>query len=302
MLQITRHLRVLPPPARPAFPGLTFVAAMATSAAPAEPEILHRREGALGVVTLNRPRALNALTTAMVEALNDVLAAFEADPSCAAVAIEGAGGRAFCAGGDVKAVVTAAAAGRLDDAFRFFRSEYRTNYKIARLAKPYIALIDGITMGGGAGVSMHGTFRIATERTVFAMPECAIGLIPDIGASHFLTRLPGGLGLYLGLTGARLAGADVLHAGLATHYVPSDALGELRGAVAALGAAAGDERALGAALAGVQARRPVPAGDLPARRPAIDAVFSGKASLEEVYEACEAHGEFGRATAEAMAK
>jgi enoyl-CoA hydratase/carnithine racemase len=300
MLQITRHLRA---PASAARAVLPSIAAMSTNAAPTDPEILRRREGPLGVVTLNRPRALNALTTGMVESLHDVLTDFERDPQVAAVAIEGSGARAFCAGGDVKAVVQDAEAGRLQDAFRFFRSEYRTNLKIATLRKPYIAFIDGITMGGGAGVSVHGTFRIATERTLFAMPECAIGLIPDIGASYFLTRLPGGLGLYLGLTGARLAGADVLHAGLATHYVSSELLNELKREIGAIGQAAGDERAVGAVLAWFQGRRAVPAGELlPTHRAAIDAIFSNKDSLEDVYAACEAHGEFGRTTAEAMAK
>ena len=177
---------------------------MPFSTAATSSEILHSREDAIGHVTLNRPKALNALTTGMVEALYDALVDFESDADVAAVVIRGTGNKAFCAGGDVKAVVQMCQAGEIEDAMRFFRSEYRTNYKIARLNKTYIALMDGITMGGGAGVSVHGMFRIATERTLFAMPECAIGLIPDIGASYFLSRLPGSLGMYLGLTGARL--------------------------------------------------------------------------------------------------
>lgn len=177
---------------------------MSASTTATNSEILHSREGAIGTVTLNRPKALNALTTGMVEALYDVLTEFETDPDVAAVVIRGTGDKAFCAGGDVKAVVQMCQDGNIEEAMRFFRSEYRMNYKIYKLQKPYVAFLDGITMGGGAGVSVHGTFRVATERTLFAMPECAIGLIPDIGASYFLPRLPGNLGLYLSLTGARL--------------------------------------------------------------------------------------------------
>ena len=178
---------------------------MSTSASNStEAEILCRQDGPFGVITLNRPKALNALTTDMVETLYDTLKSLDADTSVAAVIIKGAGGKAFCAGGDVKAVVEMGKAGKIEEAMRFFRSEYKLNYKIATLSKPYVAVLDGITMGGGAGVSVHGTFRIATENTLFAMPECGIGLIPDIGGSYFLPRLPGKLGWYLGLTGARL--------------------------------------------------------------------------------------------------
>jgi enoyl-CoA hydratase/carnithine racemase len=177
-----------------------------TSAAPAEPEVLQQQTGQLAILTLNRPKALNALTTGMVEDVYKTLKDYENNPSIAAVLINGAGGKAFCAGGDVKAVVQMSEAGKIEEAMRFFRSEYHLNYKIATFKKPYIALLDGITMGGGVGVSVHGTFRIATERTVFAMPECAIGLIPDVGGSYFLPRLvpDGSLGLYIGLTGCRL--------------------------------------------------------------------------------------------------
>jgi len=180
----------------------------AAAAPPAEPEVLQEQTGPLANVTLNRPKALNALTAGMVEDLYKTLKHFENEPSIAAVLINGAGGKAFCAGGDVKAVVQLSQAGKIEEAMRFFRSEYHLDYKIATLKKPYIALLDGITMGGGVGVSVHGTFRIATERTLFAMPECAIGLIPDVGGSFFLPRLDNSLGLYIALTGCRLKVSD----------------------------------------------------------------------------------------------
>jgi Enoyl-CoA hydratase/isomerase len=182
-----------------------LVAMSSAAAAPEEPEVLQQQTGPMAILTLNRPKALNALTTGMVEDLYKTLKKYETNPSIAAILINGAGGKAFCAGGDVKLVVQLSQAGKIEEAMRFFRSEYHLNYKIATLRKPYIAVLDGITMGGGVGVSVHGNFRVATERTLFAMPECAIGLIPDVGGSYFLPRLvPEGLGLYIGLTGCRL--------------------------------------------------------------------------------------------------
>ncbi len=187
--------------------------------------------GRAGFVTLNRPQALNALTLAMIEAMDARLAAWATDPAVDAVVVRGTGERAFCAGGDVRAIWQAGKDG--DPLTRdFFRAEYRLNRRIKVFAKPYVALIDGITMGGGVGVSVHGSHRVATERTLFAMPETRIGLFPDVGASHFLPRLEGKLGLYLGLTGARLRAADALYAGVATHYVDSARLPELEEAFA----------------------------------------------------------------------
>lgn len=175
-----------------------------------------------GVVTLNRPKALNAANTEMVEQLAACLKKWSSTRSM--IIIKGAGGKAFCAGGDVRTLVEGdtATLGRY-----FFRTEYTMNYVIGTLQIPYIAFIDGITMGGGVGLSVHGKYRIATERTLFAMPETAIGLFPDVGGSYFLPRLQGKLGAYLGLTGFRLKGADVLHAGIATHFCASEKLPEL---------------------------------------------------------------------------
>lgn len=189
-------------------------------------EILFDQEGPIGVITLNRPKALNALTLSQVRALNPKLAEWASEPSVAAVVIQGAGERAFCAGGDVRAVAEDGLAmrrGESDGALTrdFFREEYILNRNIFRFPKPYIALLDGITMGGGKGLSAHGSHRVATERIQFAMPETNIGLFPDVGGGYFLPRLPGQLGAYLALTGARLGAADCEYIGFATHAVPS---------------------------------------------------------------------------------
>lgn len=185
----------------------------------------------LGIITLDRPKALNALSTEMCLTLDEKLSDWENDPTINVVLIKGDGGKAFCAGGDVR---TIAEKGPDDStvAHDFFSTEYKMNAKIFHFSKPFVALLDGITMGGGVGVSIHGSHRIITENTLFAMPESAIGLIPDVGGSYFLPRLPGALGPYLGLTGARLRGADILYAGIGTAYIPSDKLENLINALA----------------------------------------------------------------------
>lgn len=198
-------------------------------------DVLFERRGHAGIATLNRPRALNALSLDMVLALSRQLTLWAADDRVARVILTGAGDRAFCAGGDIRELYDAAKAGdeaRLD---RFYRHEYRLNRAIARFPKPFIAVIDGITMGGGVGVSVHGSHRVASARTQFAMPETGIGFFPDVGGSYFLPRCPGEVGMYLGLTGARLAAADALYAGIATDYVPA---ARLDAAIAALSDAA----------------------------------------------------------------
>jgi len=188
-----------------------------------EPEILFEVRDGLALVTLNRPKALNALTFDMVLALDARLAAWAMDDAVWAVMLQGAGDRAFCAGGDIRAMYDDRAAdGDLRD--RFYWHEYRLNRRIHRFPKPYIALADGVTMGGGVGVSEHGSHRVVTERTLYAMPETGIGLFPDVGGSYFLPRLADSLGPYLGLTGARLRAADCRAAGLADIYIPSEAL------------------------------------------------------------------------------
>ncbi len=179
----------------------------------------------LGIITLNRPGALNALSTDMCRAIDEKLAAWDVDKGIKAVVIRGGGGKAFCAGGDVRAIVEQGHENNTK-AQEFFATEYKMNARIFHFSKPFIALLDGITMGGGVGVSIHGSHRIVTENTLFAMPEAAIGLIPDVGGSYFLPRFPGATGLYLGLTGARLKGADTLYVGIGTAYMQSDKLAE----------------------------------------------------------------------------
>jgi enoyl-CoA hydratase len=184
-------------------------------------EILFEAKGGVGLVTLNRPQALNALTLGMVHELDARLRDWAGDPAVRCVVVQGAGDRAFCAGGDIRALYDS---GRTEGdtlTADFYREEYRLNRRIKRFPKPYVALIDGVTMGGGVGVSVHGSHRVATERTLFAMPETGIGLFPDVGGSYFLPRCPGRLGFYLGLTGARIKAADCLYAGIATHHVPA---------------------------------------------------------------------------------
>jgi enoyl-CoA hydratase len=181
-------------------------------------EVLFEQRGALGLITLNRPRVLNALTEAMCIAMDAQLVRWRDDDSIKAVVIRGAGERAFCAGGDVRVLYEAgkmAAANAAD----FYRNEYRMNARIKHFPKPYIALLHGIVMGGGVGVSIHGSHRIADARTVFSMPETGIGMFPDVGGSYFLPRLPGEIGMYLALTGSHLKASDMLYSGVATHCV-----------------------------------------------------------------------------------
>ena len=167
-------------------------------------DILFGREGDVATVTLNRPQALNAFTLAMYRRFDPMLRGWADDPEIRAVLIRGAGERAFCAGGDVRAIYEAGRGISGDRALTsaFFREEYELIRHIHRYPKPYVAIIDGITMGGGAGVSVNGAFRIAAERTMLAMPETGIGLFPDVGATRFLNLCPGRIGRYLGLTGA----------------------------------------------------------------------------------------------------
>ncbi|XP_037964517.2 3-hydroxyisobutyryl-CoA hydrolase, mitochondrial [Plutella xylostella] len=185
----------------------------------AEDDVLFETLNNAGIVTLNRPKALNSVNTSMVTKLLKQLPEWEKTKTM--VIVKGAGEKAFCAGGDVKAAID-----RVEGP-RFFFTEYNVNSIIGKYKIPYIAFINGITMGGGLGLSVHGRYRVATEKTVIAMPETKIGLFPDVGGSYFLPRLQVNLGPYLGLTGDRLKGKDVVKAGIATHFVPSSRLYEL---------------------------------------------------------------------------
>ncbi|CAD1479163.1 unnamed protein product, partial [Heterotrigona itama] len=190
-------------------------------------DVLFKDIGDKGIIILNRPKALNALNLSMVEKIYPILKKWESSKRL--VIIEGAGEKAFCAGGDVKSIVnTLKETENKILGETFFRKEYSLNYLIGTCKIPYVAIINGITMGGGVGLSVHGKYRIATEKTLFAMPETAIGLFPDVGGTYFLPRLKGKLGLYLGLTGDRLKGIDVLLAGIATHFVTSEKLPNLK--------------------------------------------------------------------------
>ena len=190
-------------------------------------EILFAKQGRIGLVTLNRPQALNALTRTMCIALHRQLMDWAMDDDVQAVVVEGAGGKAFCAGGDVVAMHRDGKAGS-PDFEGFFHDEYRMNQAIAHYPKPYVALVDGISMGGGVGISVHAPYRVATEKTLFAMPETGIGLIPDVGGTHALPRFPGEFGTWAGLTGARVKGGDCVAIGYCTHFVPSAEIPALR--------------------------------------------------------------------------
>lgn len=188
--------------------------------------VLFREVESKCVITLNRPKVLNSLNLPMIHALTDKLKEYEGNPLKKLVILKGAGEKAFCAGGDVVAVRQSG----LGDgviARKFFFDEYKLNHLIGTFELPFVALIDGVTMGGGVGLSVHGKFRVATEKTLFAMPETAIGLFPDVGGGYFLPRLRGHLGYYLALTGHRLRGRDVMEAGIATHFIKSDKLDQL---------------------------------------------------------------------------
>ena len=198
-----------------------------------ENEIIARKSGSIGRITLNRPKALNALNTGMVHAMTEALLAWADDDDVKAVLVDGAGEKGFCAGGDILMLHQSGQAGD-GRAWEFWRDEYRLNTLIKRYPKPYIALMDGITMGGGVGVSVHGSHRIATDRTMFAMPETGIGFHPDVGGAYFLPRLPGETGMWMGLTGARLKAPDAIAIGLATHYTPA---GDVERLIASLEAA-----------------------------------------------------------------
>lgn len=196
-------------------------------------ETLVAREGEAGVITLNRPKALNALTLRMVQDMSAALVNWEQDDRITRVVIKSVGDRAFSAGGDIRLVHDLGKSGRQDEALRFFREEYRLNREIKRYRKPYVAMIDGIVMGGGVGVSLHGSHRIAGDRYSFAMPEVGIGFFPDVGATFALPRLPFHAGTYLALSGARIGRGDALALGLATHAVNSKDFTAVEAALAA---------------------------------------------------------------------
>lgn len=231
----------------------------------AEPPVRVERRGRLGVLILDRPSVINALDREMVGMLADALDAWEHDPDVGAVLVSGAGDRGLCAGGDVVGLFRAATGDDRAAAADFWWHEYRLNARIARYPKPYVAFMDGLVLGGGVGVSAHGSHRIVTERTRLGMPETGIGFVPDVGGTWLLSQAPGELGTHLGLTGALVPGEDAIALGLADAYVPAARLGALAEALETIEP--------DAAIAAV-AERP-PASALLRERPWIDEAYAG---------------------------
>ncbi len=241
--------------------------------------LIMAREGTAGTLLMNRVKALNALTLEMIRDFQEALDTWKHDAAVKLVVLEGAGGRAFCAGGDVRAVREAALAGDRAPVSAFFTEEYRVNQGIAEFGKPWVSMIDGVCMGGGIGLAVHNGPVVVTENALLAMPETAIALFPDVGTSHVLPRLPGAIGTWLALTGARLRGADALHAGLATHFVPAAKLPALRAALVESGDVAVLE----------QFAETPPAASFAAHRALIDHAF-GQPSMLAIIAALEADG------------
>lgn len=250
-------------------------------------DILFERRGAAGIVTLNRPKALNAVTHGMVLTLRAQLDRWAEDSAIAHVVIVAAGDRAFSAGGDIRALYDLGKAGKHDEALQFWRDEYPLNVAIKNYRKPYVALIDGIAMGGGVGVSVHGSHRVAGDRFSFAMPEVGIGFFPDVGATWFLPRMPGKFGALCALTGERLGPADAVAMGIATHRVSSARFGEVLDALS--GTVSVD--AVLAAFA-----EQVEPGPVAQRRAEVDRVF-GVSRVEDVLDALDREAISGSAGA-----
>jgi enoyl-CoA hydratase len=250
------------------------------SAVTTEAELIAIVEGRAGRLRLNRPRPIHALTLEMCQQMSAALAEWRDDPAVELVMIDHAQGRGFCAGGDVRAV---AESGKGDGAYarKFFHDEYQMNHLLFTYPKPVVAVMDGITMGGGAGISDPARYRIVTERTVYAMPETGIGLFPDVGGGWYLSRLPGRTGVFLGLTGARLDGAECLAIGIGTHCLPSEAIEEVKAAIIA------EPQAIDAILA--DAAVPPPPARILDNRERIDGLFASD-RLEDILAALDADG------------
>lgn len=238
-------------------------------AAPAaEPEVLIRIDGRAGRITMNRPKALNALTLGMVREIWAALLKWKDDPAVKLVLLDGTGDRALCAGGDVVSLYNSRSEGS-GLARTFWREEYRLNALIHRYPKPFVAVQDGIVMGGGIGLSGHAQHRIVTERSMLAMPETGIGLIPDVGGTWILAHSPGELGIYLGLTGVRMNGADAIQAGFSGTFMPSSGLEALKAELIRE-----DGRPVDEIVDGLSDEHPVPASPVMALKPKIDRWFA----------------------------
>src|ERR1700733_3727715 len=263
-------------------------------AAPADGEgdLIVRREGSAGIIRLNRPKAINAMTLEMSEGIDAALDQFEADPAVAAVVLEGAGERGLCAGGDIRGLYESSRAGG-DLGKVFWRQEYVMNARIAKFPKPYVAFMDGLVMGGGVGLSAHGRHRVVTERTRLAMPEVGLGFFPDVGGPWLLSRSPGELGAYFGLTGQTMNGPDAIHARFADAVVPSGKLPALRDALTKvrLGATSEEIKTLIDGFATGETSGPVAA-----LQPSIDVWFTHE-RMEDIVAALQRDGsELAQAT------
>jgi enoyl-CoA hydratase len=241
-------------------------------------EILTRVDRGVGLITLNRPKAINSLTHPMVNEMSRVLTEWERDDGIHAVVVSGAGERGLCAGGDIVVIYHSARADG-SEARQFWYDEYLLNAEIGRYTKPYVALMDGIVMGGGVGVAAHGSVRVVTETTKMAMPEVGIGFIPDVGGTLILSRAPGLLGVHAALTGATFDGADAIAMGFADHFVPHDKLQDFTAAIINDG--------IDAALA-AYAQEP-PSSHLLAQRDWIDHCYAGETAAEDIVAALRGH-------------
>jgi enoyl-CoA hydratase len=260
------------------------------------PDLIARREGGAGVIRLNRPKAINAVTLEMFRGIDRALDEFESDPAVGLILLEGAGERGLCAGGDIRTLWDSANEGSNLGRI-LWREEYLLNARIAKLAKPYVAFMDGIVMGGGVGLSAHGAHRVVTERTRLSMPEVGLGFFPDVGGTWLLSHAPGETGTYFGLTGQPMTGPDAIYAGFADAVVSSRKLAALREALLDLGAGA-DSARVRAAIAGFatgEATSPVAA-----IRPRIDAWFA-HGRMDDIVAALHRDGsELARSTLKAL--
>jgi enoyl-CoA hydratase len=272
-----------------------MTASAATVASP-EPDLIVRREGVAGVIRLNRPKALNALTLEMGRGIVAALDAFETDPKIALVLLEGAGERGLCAGGDIRGLYESARAGG-DLGKVFWREEYILNARIASFPKPYVAFMDGIVMGGGVGLSAHGSHRIVTEKSKVGMPEVSVGFFPDVGGTWLLSRAPGELGTYYGLTGTAMTGADAVYAHLADVLIDSGRWPDLRQALTQAPAVA-DANAVRAIIDGFAS--PDVVAPVAAQQRLVDALF-GHDTIEEIVTALAHHtSEFAQAALQSI--
>lgn len=257
-----------------------------------EGDLVVRREGAAGVIRLNRSKAINAMTLEMSIDIDAALDRFEADPEAAVIVLEGAGERGLCAGGDIRGLWESSREGG-DLGARFWRQEYVMNARIAKYPKPYVAFMDGLVMGGGVGLSGHASHRVATDRTKLAMPEVGLGFFPDVGGTWLLSRSPGEIGTYFGLTGQTMNGPDAIHAKFADAVVPAAKWPELREALTKVrpGVTAADVSKL---INGFGTGET--AGPVAAKEPVIDALF-GFDRMEDIFAALKRDGsEFALAT------